>query len=261
MQALCYHAAVASLKKIFYAGDSGPSGAASYLLAVLVKLGITTTHVPPFEKIDPALFREKYDAFVLSDFPYANMDLAAERLIMQQVRDGSGLLMIGGWASFTGASGGWKGSAVEAALPVECLETDDRRNVAQGLLISARDTHAMFEGFSFVRSPVLCGINEVRLRRNGKTLLAAKPILQEEDADRKNLRLSLHSQEYPLLVIDPAGDRRIGAFMTDIAPHWCGGLVDWGPEREMLHVAPGIRVEVGSTYVEFLSRLIGWLAG
>ena len=54
---------------------------------------------------------------------------------------------------------------------------------------------------------------------------------------------------------------RTAALATDLAPHWCGGLVDWGKRRLKLKVTGKIQIEVGDLYVEFVSSLIKWTAG
>jgi hypothetical protein len=62
---------------------------------------------------------------------------------------------------------------------------------------------------------------------------------------------------------------------TDAAPHWCGGLLDWGTKHVTLPVPAknrggsaascggkgGITITVGNAYLEFFSSLILWLAG
>jgi hypothetical protein len=48
---------------------------------------------------------------------------------------------------------------------------------------------------------------------------------------------------------------------TDVAPHWVGGLVDWGAQR-LAACAPGsVAIEVGSDYAELLARLVRWTLG
>jgi len=39
--------------------------------------------------------------------------------------------------------------------------------------------------------------------------------------------------------------------MTDLTPHWCGGLVDWGKNRKRLK-----SVEVGDMYGKFIRLLL-----
>jgi uncharacterized membrane protein len=59
---------------------------------------------------------DRYDLVVLSDVPRAALGDAQLRVLEGFVRDGGGLLMAGGAASF--GSGGWAGSRLESLLPV-----------------------------------------------------------------------------------------------------------------------------------------------
>ena len=53
---------------------------------------------------------------------------------------------------------------------------------------------------------------------------------------------------------------RVAAFATDVAPHWVGGLVDWG-DRIITAQAPGANeVEIGNWYAELLANMVGWTA-
>lgn len=54
---------------------------------------------------------------------------------------------------------------------------------------------------------------------------------------------------------------RVAAYASDLAPHWCGGLVDWGERTLKLPVAPGIGVQVGDFYARFIVSLVSWLCG
>ena len=57
------------------------------------------------------------------------------------------------------------------------------------------------------------------------------------------------------------GRGRTAAFTSDVAPHWVGGLVDWGPERVGTQAPEANDIEVGSHYAEFFTRLIRWTMG
>ncbi|MBI4970595.1 MAG: hypothetical protein HZC17_02005 [Candidatus Omnitrophica bacterium] len=229
------------MKKIIYAGDSPVGGAANYLLAILNSLKISYTHVPP-EKI---LKSGRFDAIILSDFSKKNLPADSERKIVDQVERGAGLLMIGGWGSFSGPVGRWRGSQVEKLLPVQCLNRDDRTNFPGGALIALKQKHAMFDGLSFTNPPVICGMNQVRVKKSGRVILTAKKLV--------------NSVYYPLLVVDANPAKRIAALTTDLAPHWCGGMVDWGKRSVWLPVNSKTSVEVGDSYIRFVSSLVRWL--
>ena len=62
----------------------------------------------------------------------------------------------------------------------------------------------------------------------------------------------------PLLIVDDFGAGRAAAFTSDLAPHWAGGLVDWGDERIRV-TSEDFEIEVGSEYVEFFGNLLYWV--
>lgn len=240
---------------ILYAGDSGPQGVARYLLAILKSMGAKTTHVLPSQKLSARLFRKKYDAVLLSDFPAKNAPLQTQKMIARQVHDGTGLMMIGGWASFSGPLGRWKGSLIEKLLPIYCLPTDDRINFPGGAYPVPCASHVMFKSFFFKNPPSIVGANRLRIKKNGEAILMLQKIVAVGN------HLTLDPVGHPLFVIDKNPVYRIAAYASDFAPHWCGGLVDWGQKSLRLPVGPSRGcVEIGSTYVEFVSRMLRWLA-
>ena len=251
LDAFCGHS-----MKILYAGDSEVGGAANYLLAILRRLRATTVHVPPSRMCTARLLTQHFDAIILSDFPRAQMPRAAQVLLRNHVRQGSGLLMVGGWESFSGSGGGWRGSVVESLLPVRCLPGDDRRAMPGGALLVPSTPHPMFRELVFSQPPVICGLNRVQLRPRGCVLLSARPLRAE---GRQATRVRPGAARYPLLIIDTDPNRRIAALTTDLAPHWCGGLVDWGARRVRLPVRAAIEVEIGNRYLQFVSTLLQWL--
>jgi len=79
----------------------------------------------------------KYDVVVLSDieqevlvlYPWERMQdtpMGPNRLesIREFVRNGGGLIMIGGWESFQGSGGGYHGTLIEEILPVRISPED-----------------------------------------------------------------------------------------------------------------------------------------
>ena len=54
------------------------------------------------------------------------------------------------------------------------------------------------------------------------------------------------------------GRGRTAALATDVAPHWVGGLVDWGSRRVTAQAPRGEMIEVGQHYATFLTRLVEW---
>ena len=243
--------------RILSAGESDVHGPARYLLGALHSLKAQVIHVPPPKRISPRLITDSIDAIILSDCACRQMPIATQRRIAKRVEDGMGLLLIGGWASFTGLIGGWRGSIVESLLPVDCLPEDDRQNFPAGALIIEEKSHPMFRGFSFTKPPGICGLNRVRLKPAACVILSARPI---ESNRGKFPKLKLSRRAYPLLITSSIPNRRVAALTTDVAPHWSGGLVDWGEKRLTLNPAPGVSIEVGDRYLRWLSRIIAWVS-
>lgn len=246
---------MSSKKRILYAGDSPAGGSANYLLAILKAGNFQTVHIPPGQKLSASVLKRSIDAIIFSDYSRKEVPDKIQKIICRQVEDGTGFLMVGGWGSFSGPFGGWKGSRIEAILPVTCLARDDRKNFPSGAFITIHQSHPVLNAKSFENPPAIMGINEVRPKKKSITVLTAKRILKVGN------HATLDPIEYPLLVIDSNPAKRIAAFTTDFAPHWCGGMVDWGKSSVKLPVNTKINVEVGNDYIDFVTRLLKWLAG
>ncbi len=248
------------LMRVLYTGDSPAGGAANYLLGIFKYLKAEYVHIPPSVALNERWFRIPFDVFIFSDYSRKQLSPRLERLIAKKVEEGAGLLMIGGWGSFSGPFGGWKGSLIEKMLPVTCLGRDDRLNFPGGALMLPEKRHPVLDRVIFSKPPVICGLNRVRPKKNSTVILAARKISVKSRGKYNSGSVALAKQGEPLLVIhgDPA--IRTAAFATDAAPHWCGGLVDWGGKSRRLHVKDDIWVEVGSAYIRFFSNLIQWLA-
>ncbi|MCM8776308.1 MAG: glutamine amidotransferase [Candidatus Omnitrophica bacterium] len=242
--------------KVLYAGDSPVGGSANYLLAILKFVKARVTHLPPAQKLKPSLLKSHFDVIVLSDYPKRQVPRASEKAVVKQVDDGAGFLMAGGWASFSGPAGKWHGSLIEGqVLPVVCSPGDDRVTFPGGAHLVLKQKHAVLDLISLTPSPAIIGINEVYPKMDGSVLITTRKIVSVRS------QLVLDPTEYPLLVVSRDSKKRVAAFCTDLAPHWCGGLVDWGNRHIRLSVNPRIHIAVGDTYVHFLSSLLLWLAG
>lgn len=243
--------------KILYAGDSPVGGPADYLLAILKHLKARTLHLTPHEPLRKSHLKTRWDGIILSDYGASKISLSLQREIRTQVNAGTGLLMIGGWGSFSGPFGKWRNSLIEGLLPVRCLARDDRKNFPGGAWVIPNQKYAKNPKVlgaspgTFKRPPVICGINQVQVKKSAHVLLWAQEI------NKKGNRPTL-GKKFPLLVI--GNQLKTAAFMTDAAPHWCGGFVDWGRARRRLPVTSKIQVEVGSEYLHFFSNLLRWLA-
>lgn len=146
-------------------------------------------------------------------------------LLTHYVEQGGGLLMIGGYMSFSGIDGKarFQKTSLRKILPVEMLEGDDRIEAPQGVVPEIRgNDHPIFAGITGAW-PRFLGYNQLRAR-NGCDILA------EIDGD-----VFIATGEF--------GSGRSAAFASDCGPHW-------GPPEfvEWAH------------YPRFWSNLVRWLA-
>ena len=239
--------------RVLYVGDSPVGGPANYLLGVLRFLDAQTMHLPPAKPLRDTSFEKHYDVVIFSDYPARRCSLTVQKAIARAVERGMGFAMIGGWGSFSGPLGGWKGSIVEKLLPVKCLGRDDRINFSGGAAILLKQKHKILKNFPSHNLPVICGLNHVIPRREAKVVLVVRKIVQGR-------AIGLEKREYPLLIASSDTTIRTAALATDVAPHWCGGMVDWGTKTLNLSVAGKIRIEVGDAYVRFWSSILRWLS-
>jgi uncharacterized membrane protein len=141
------------------------------------------------------------------------------------VRDGGGLLMIGGYMSFAGIDGKarYGRSPLADVLPVVIADHDDRTEVPEGFVPEVHQPgHPALAGVPPAWPRVL-GYNRVGAR-DASTVLVARA------AD-------------PILVVGDAGAGRSAAFTPDLAPHWAPPeFVSW------------------DAYGLLWQSLLGWLA-
>ena len=82
-----------------------------------------------------------------------------------------------------------------------------------------------------------------------------------EDVDSSDVSLEL-LESFPFLVVDDAGAGRVAAFASDVAPHWIGGMVDWGAPRIFQELPKrlgnNLFVEIGCDYAKFFEQLVRW---
>lgn len=237
--------------RILYAGDSAIGGPANYLLGILNHLKARVDHIPPSLRLSRSQLSKGYDAIIFSDYSRKNVSPILQEKIGRAVQGGTGFLMAGGWSSFSGPFGGWRGSAIEKILPIHCLDRDDRVHFSGGAYLVKEQNHSMLRGLSFRPSPVIVGMNRLKPKQGSAVLVSAQKISQRRNG------LGLDSTRDPLLIID--SQKKAAALATDPAPHWCGGWVDWGSRRMKLAVHGAIQIEVGDLYVRFFSSLIRWL--
>ena len=240
------------MARILLLGES--AGSARYLTGAFDHGRHQLQHVEARDRLDapPAPF----DVLVISDYPSSRLGAAAAQAIVAAVEGGAGLIMIGGWTSFTGSGGDWGISPLARLLPVICAAGDDRHNVASGLwLEAAAPEHPLLHGLDFAAPPVVCGYNAVTLAPHAILVARGRLVVFEQIAGGEVAPVA--GESVPLLAAGAAGVGRAVAYMSDLVPHWCGGIVDWGTQR--LRLSSG--AEVGDGYVAFLLNLVHWAAG
>lgn len=241
---------------ILYLGDTDLRTAASYLAGLIQAGRWAFDYVPSDHAANPALFDVPRHLYILSDYPAKYLEPALQRTLLDQVQQGAGLLMIGGWESYHGQGGDWDATPVSKALPVEISDRDDRVHFDQPALLRPCLDHPILEHLPWqTRPPGIGGLNRFRPRADATVLLQAQHF-SVRDADGEFQFQPCGRDD--VLVVGRYGQGRTAALATDVAPHWVGGLVDWGAER-FTACAPGAEaIEVGSDYARFFQQLLAW---
>ncbi|ENK0906978.1 cytoplasmic protein [Salmonella enterica] len=190
---------------------------ANYLLSCLRQGNIYVDYMPAhivqtrFPQTAEAL--ACYDAIVISDIgsntfllqnrTFYNMDIIPDalQLIADYVAEGGGLLMIGGYLSFTGieAKANYKNTVLAEVLPVDMLDIDDRVELPQGCkAVNTAIEHFITQPFS--EWPPLLGYNKLIAKENSQ-------VLAEINGD-------------PLLVMGTYHKGKVCCFASDCSPHW-----------------------------------------
>jgi uncharacterized membrane protein len=180
-----------------------------------------------------------YDAVILSDIPsdtllleracYADGVRVPNRLqsIASYVSDGGGLLMIGGYMSFSGHGGhaNYRHTPLARILPVDMLAGDDRAETPHGVVPTVvAPEHPIVAGLQAAHWPYFLGYNKV---------------LMGADAT-----LVLECEGDPFLAVRSVGSGRTAGFMSDCSEHW--------GSREFVSWAQ---------YGRFWSQMLAWVAG
>ena len=180
---------------------------------------------------------EPFDVVVLSDISADTIQLHPActergertpdrlRVLSEHVRRGHGLLMVGGYMSFSGFEGKarYQSTPLASVLPVELLGHDDRVEAPEGVTPKVRTSHAVLDGIA-VDWPYFLGYNQLIAKGEAEVVMTA-------DDD-------------PFLVLGVAGEGRVAAFASDCSPHW--GSPDFLAWPD---------------YERFWSQLVTWLGG
>jgi len=233
------------IKPYLYLGDGPAEHNARYLLGIAKRMKRSVVHIPPGKKPGEKILSKQFSLIIISDYPKRNLSPEMIKEIVRQVSDGAGFLMIGGWGSFTGLDGGYHGSLIEKILPVFCKASDDRRQLASGAYFKKLRLHPVVKNIPIKISPVIIGYNEVKPKKTSKVIL--------------ELYQKVSGKKAPLLILGQFNKGKTAAWTSDIAPHWCGGMVDWGGKRIKQQVTRRAAMEVGNLYVQFFSQIFRWL--
>ncbi len=245
-------------QKILYLGDTALDQAASYLAGILEHAQVEFDYLPSDKAFTDDLLTEDVAAMVISDYPSANFTEAQLSRLSERVHEGMGLLMIGGWESFTGCAGGYNSTCLKDILPVQMSDADDRVNSAAACVIRQDADHPIVDSVPFRQSPpCLTGYNRLTAKPETQTVLS---VLKHSITDGPDGFTFACEHTDPLLVVGVCGKGRVAAYASDVAPHWAGGFVDWG-EKHIALKAPGAEeVEVGNWYIRFFRQLIQWIS-
>jgi len=243
---------------VLYMGDTSLQGAAAYLAGLIHHAGWACDYVPSHVPAEAALFDPPRSLFVLSDYPAARLSPPLQQRLLQAVDAGAGLMMLGGWESYHGCGGDWDQTAVAAALPVEISPVDDRVNCDQPALVRCLLDHPAVRDLPWdARPPCIGGFNRIRPKAEAQLILETQRFRAVRDGEEMRFELAGSDS---LLVVGSYGRGRVAALATDVAPHWVGGLIDWGTGRVAAQAPGADAIEVGDLYAKFFCQLLAWTA-
>jgi uncharacterized membrane protein len=245
---------------MLYLGDTELKGAASYLAGIMTFYDISFDYLPSDRNFSDSLLDNDYQAVIISDYPAKNFSTDHLNSIAEKVKAGTGLLMIGGWESFTGPNCEYNNTILKEVLPVIMKSADDRINCPQPCLVQKTADHKIVGSLPFDQTPpAIGGFNQFKAKPEASTILIARRF----DVSRKqdNFSFTPYKEPDPLLIVGSFGKGRVTTFATDVAPHWVGGLVDWGDSRVEAQAQDAEAVEVGNWYAELFANMVNWTAG
>ncbi len=138
-------------RRVLFLDDSRPGTAASsheFLLDALRREKVRVDRLPaadlPADKTQLGAFLANFDSVVIANVPYERFTQDQAELLRTTVFDqGCGLVMIGGTESF--GAGGYQGTPIEAALPVDC-EIKALKAAGKGGLVLIMHASEMADG-------------------------------------------------------------------------------------------------------------------
>jgi uncharacterized membrane protein len=245
--------------KILYIGDTALDNAACYLAGIMTHYGIGFDYIPNGRICAAADVSDKYDAFVISDYPAADFAPGALEKVAELTAKGKGLFMPGGWESYTGLGGDFNKSPLAEVLPVKMKDSDDRVNSHGPCLVIKEKDHQIIDGLDLQNDvPGIGGYNEFEVKDDAELILSSQRYCASVSGDEASFK-KLESR--PLLAVGSFQLGRTASLATDLAPHWVGGLVDWGSTRVYAKAPGSTEIEVGSNYARLMSNIVKWVAG
>ncbi len=199
--------------------------------------GLELTAIPADEETI-----SQFDVFIFGDLDSSYIRPEQQRLFVQRVREGAGLVMLGGYHSL--GPGGYAGTPVGEILPV-LLGDRDVGQVTDPFLPQLTPDGARHPIFANIADffptlsgepkqaglPPLLGGTRVGPQRPGATVLATCPA---------------EPNQMPVLAIQPADEGRTAVFCGDTTGNWHQGLRALDQE---------------SPFLQFWGQLVRWLAG
>jgi uncharacterized membrane protein len=201
--------------------------------------GHEVSHIPNHEAVEAFPWTlaelEPFDVVVLSDISADTIQLHPActergertpdrlRVLSEHVRLGHGLLMVGGYMSFSGFEGKarYQSTPLAPVLPVELLGHDDRVEAPEGVTPEIRMPHAVLDGIG-KDWPYFLGYNRLTAKGGADVVMTVG--------------------DDPFLVLAAAGEGRTAAFASDCSPHWGSPAFLAWPD-----------------YGRFWSQLVSWL--
>lgn len=183
-------------------GDAGYD--ITYIRAHEVSMRFPTTRAD-LDQFDVVILSDiGSNSFLLCDETWHRSERTVNRLslIAEYVEGGGGLLMAGGYMSFSGIDGRARYQATPLAkvLPVTMLDRDDRVEAPEGVVATFPHPDHPALGGTPPEWPILLGYNQLQAKPGATTIAECG-----DDA---------------LLVTDNVGSGRAVAFASDVAPHW-----------------------------------------
>ncbi|MFP6681496.1 MAG: glutamine amidotransferase [Gammaproteobacteria bacterium] len=183
-------------------GDAGYD--ITYIRAHEVSMRFPTTRAD-LDQFDVVILSDiGSNSFLLCDETWHRSERTVNRLslIAEYVEGGGGLLMAGGYMSFSGIDGRARYQATPLAkvLPVTMLDRDDRVEAPEGVVATFPHPDHSALGGTPPEWPILLGYNQLQAKPGATTIAECG-----DDA---------------LLVTDNVGSGRAVAFASDVAPHW-----------------------------------------